>query len=358
MRSVLYIERNSIYYYGGDTKQPLSVGVTAAALADNELISHSTLTTQLQNFFTASKVVPNSTVIFFSSKSCFQKAIPGNLKPEQELSLKNSFLDQVPFNHVLEKTYTASNNTQVVVAVNKDLAYFLRDVLLKSKFQVEGIVPGFALFGDQQNNFNINIAQEIIKHFSLLQKVSFPIFEQESQIQQEFSSNSEDNKESNSRLYIMIAVFAVLIVILVAVYAISRKPKTTSNNILPTKQTAAVPSRTKKQEIIIPTATPLPTQYLAPKNSLKIRVLNGSGIVGQADSIRAKLEAEEYENIEVGNVPTQSAEKSLVVVRPNVPIMYRENLQAILSANNIDSIVRINSEIDVDVLITTYQSTN
>jgi len=356
MRSVIYIERSSIYYYGGNTKTPLSIQITPTALADNELINPEEMTKQLQNFFTAGKIAPNSIVIFFSSKSCFQKIIPGNLKPDEILRLKNDFIDQVPFNHVLDKTYTSKNNSQVVVAVNKDLAYFLRNLLIKFQFQVEAIVPAFALFGDQQGGFNTNTAQEILKHFSLLQKVSFPIYEKDIQKEPEFSEPKEgdEKKESSSRLYMMIAVFAVLIVILIIVFAISRKPKTTTSNTSITKKTTAtIP--VKKVAIVSNTETPSPTQEPVAKNSLNIRILNGSGIAGQADTLRAELESEDYSNIEVGNVPTQSAEKSLIVVKPTVPVSYRENIQAILSANNVDSIVRINAEIDVDVLITTYQ---
>ena len=356
MRAVLYVDRTNLYYYGGNINTPLSIAPPQTVYSDMDVIDTEQLAFLMDNFVKTNKLQKCSVVIFFSSQSCFQKEFPKSMNPEEAEIQKNHFIDNVPFNKVLSMMYPQKKDVDTVVAVNRDLAYTLKDIMIKMRFTVEAIVPSFTLFGDQQTVFNINTAQEIVKHFSSLIKMSFPLEEQEKAIskeEQEEFKFQEEQPESKTRLFVIICAFAVLILILVyIVFSFRKTPKkNTQNTITPTAKLA---------QTIKPTNNPIPspTEIHIPKQEIHIRILNGSGIPGQADVIRERLEAAGYTSIELGNAPTQESNTVSIVVKPETQLLHRQEIDLIIRSLGHATTIRESNEIDVDVLISTRKGSS
>lgn len=351
MRAVLYVDRTSLYYYGGNVHAPIALQPPPAVYSDMEILDSEELIKLIFEFVKTNKIQHCSLVIFFATQTCFQKAFSKTMQPEEMEVQKNEFIDYVPFNKVLSEVYPQKNDVNTVVAVNRELAFTLRDIFTKLHFDVESIVPSFALFGDQQPTFDINTAQQIVKHFSLLEKMSFPLIEQEPVVKKEDQDEFKEPKESKIRFYLMIGFFALLILMLVYMLFFFRKS--------PAKKTKSINSSTApttQQARSTSTPIPRPTEVIAAKDTILIRILNGSGTPGQADVIRARLEEGGYSKTEVGNAPTQESKTISIVVKPSVAVFHREEIDKMIVSLGHTTVIRESDEIDVDVLITTRRN--
>ena len=179
MRAVLYVDRTCLYYYGGNIHTPLTLQPPQTVYSDMEIIDADQLKNLILDFVKINKIQQCAMAIFFSAQTCFLKDLLKTMTPEDFEIQKNEFIGYVPFNKVLSVVSTQKKDANTIIAVNRELAYVLRDIFLKLQFEVEMIVPSFALFGDQQPIFNIDTAQNIVKHYSSLGKVSFPLVQQE-----------------------------------------------------------------------------------------------------------------------------------------------------------------------------------
>jgi len=350
MRAVLYVDRTCLYYYGGNIHTPLTLQPPQTVYSDMEIIDADQLKNLILDFVKINKIQQCAMAIFFSAQTCFLKDLLKTMTPEDFEIQKNEFIGYVPFNKVLSVVSTQKKDANTIIAVNRELAYVLRDIFLKLQFEVEMIVPSFALFGDQQPIFNIDTAQNIVKHYSSLGKVSFPLVQQEPIVKSEDQDEFKEQKESKMHLYLMLGGFVILILILIYMVFFFRKAPAKNN-----AQNARAPTI-----LIVPKVKPSNTPIPSPTVIIaaNVRILNGSGIPGQADIISERLVAGGYTKIELGNAPTQESENASIVVKPSVDIFHRKEIDDIITSLGHSTVIRESSEIDTDVLITTRKRTS
>ena len=369
MRAVVYIDRNSLYYYGGNIGKPISLAIPDTILQDIEVIDDVAFKKLLFQFLKKYAIKPALIMVCFSSQSYFKK----ELEPQKEApdipTLLSDFAEIVPFDHVLTKIFTYQKKS-AVIALNRDVAYLIRDSVELFGFKVEGIIPTYILLGESAQPFSLQLAQLIIKHFSSLQAIGFPVHEIESTITElndnEFSGADTPEKKAN-HLYVMIGVFAVLILILIYMFFFYKKTPSKKNSVepAPTQQqqqqqqrSTPSPKLSPEEDIQTPTQEVEPTIVAKKKSELEIQILNGSGLVGQAGDLQEVFEDAGFEHITLGNAPTQTADKALIVVNEYVSQITQREIQSILTELDIDSRIRTSNDIEGDILITTFQSPN
>lgn len=94
-------------------------------------------------------------------------------------------------------------------------------------------------------------------------------------------------------------------------------------------------TRSQKQETtptptLTSTPTPSPTPTIAPKSSLKIQILNGSGVVGQAAIVATSLKEAGYTNSSTANAPKHNSGKATVTFSSLVPDSYKTEITSTL----------------------------
>lgn len=365
MRAVVYIDRNSLYYYGGNISKPVSLAIPDTILQDIEVIDDVAFKKLLLQFLKKYSIKPALIMVCFSSQSYFKKELEPQRESSDSPTLLSDFAEIVPFNHVLTKIFTFQKK-QAVIALNRDVAYLIRDSLEPFGFKVEGIIPSYILLGESSQPFSLQFAQLIIKHFSSLQGVGFPIHEIEPTVadpdDNEFSGTDVPEKNNNN-LYIMIGVFGVLVLILIYMFFFYGKTPSKKNSLEPAptqqqKQVVQTQKISPSEDVRMPTQEAEPTIALKKRSELEIQILNGSGIVGQAGDLQEAFENAGFENISLGNAPTQTADKTLVVVNENVSQIMQRDIQSVLTDLNLDSRIRTSNDIEGDILITTFQSPN
>lgn len=114
-----------------------------------------------------------------------------------------------------------------------------------------------------------------------------------------------------------------------------------------------------------PVITPTPTQTPTPKpvnlSEYKIKVLNGSGVSGEATKVQTLLEGEKFVVSSIGNGDNSDYEKTVIQTKITVPKEFSDKLKILLEKTYVldaDKTLDASSESDVSVIIgsklTTY----
>lgn len=352
MKSIIYIDRNNLYFYGGNVHAPLTLPFQPTTVRDIEVINAEELEKQILNFIKQNKIEPSEGGIVVAHQSTFEKIIPAKTPSEQIPEIKKHFLDNVPFQEILTKELTNEKGIRII-ATNKDLIYLIRDIFNKNHFKIETIVPIAVLYPDGDITFNTASAQQILNKASTLKQQSFLLKDAEIVSTDRFEEGTVKEKK-NKTLYYLIPVFVIAIGILVWLILSQRsaasKPRTTIS---------PVPTRTSARQSATPTIVPTvvvtssPSATLLSKDTITFQVLNGSGIPGQADTVRDALIEKEYTSITTGNAPALRSSRTLIVYKSRIPEAQVKEIVDIVSPIVGEVSTQVNEEISYDVLITT-----
>lgn len=116
---------------------------------------------------------------------------------------------------------------------------------------------------------------------------------------------SQDQESKAPKGLIIVVVILVLLAVGVVGFVVYK------SNAMSKQQIAAVPTPTPGEtESITPTDTPMAT--ITDKSVVKIQVLNGSGIVGQAGQIATALEKDDFKTPDTGNFDGDKTKNTLV----------------------------------------------
>lgn len=353
MKSLIYIDRNNLYFYGGNVHAPLVLPFKPTTIRDIEIINSEQFEKELNDFIKNNKIEPTDTMIIIAHQSSFEKILDPKTPSDQIEILKKQFIDNVPFEEVLSKSFITPKGTKIIV-VNKDLIYLIRDIFTRNHFNVEVIASIAALFPDSDITLNATSAQQILQKASAFKQYMFLLKDEDIPSTDMFEETYVKTKKNNTLLY-SIPAFVILIGILVWLIISQRTAAKLS-----TKKITPIPAQVSAR--ISPTLTIEPSQSIAtetllPKDSISIRVLNGSGIVGQADTVKDALEKNDYTLISTGNASTLQTARTLIIVKSKVPSVQREEIANIIKPVVGDASIQVNDEIDVDVFITTAKST-
>jgi len=100
------------------------------------------------------------------------------------------------------------------------------------------------------------------------------------------------------------------------------------------------------------TSTPTPTSEEIDREDIRIQVLNGSGISGQAGDLQSELEELGYSGIEVGNASEQDNETTTVTFSSSVSSGVRDEILEALEDffEDVDSETGSTGEFDIQII--------
>ena len=357
MKSVIYLDRDTLFFYGGNVHTVLSLPFAPNAIKDMEVIDEGAIEKQIDTFIQTNKIEQTESFIIFSHRSCFSKIIPANSTPENLEKEKKQFLEFVPFDHIAHKILKTSKGN-LIVAANKELANIVKHIFQKHGHSIQAVSTLFTIYPDNTvSAMNNEIAQVILRSYNRFREDDLLTDETQASpdtvFEQEFAN---EDKKNNFRLYFMLGFFIVGIGVLGFMLS-SRRITSTSRAETPLSPTIrlAPQNSPSPQQTPTNTLTPSPTVSSVSKDQLTIRILNGSGLSGQADEIKASLVKADFvaDKITTGNAPNQQSTTTRIVFTPRVSSTIREEISDALSGftSNISTIE--NDEIEFDILITT-----
>lgn len=354
MRNVIYIERNYLYFYGGNVHAPIPLQFQPTTVKDMELINYTELETQINTLIKTNKIVPDDTGIVIAHQSSFEKLIPPKVTGVELETAKKTFLDNVPFEDIMYKEFPSSSGIKLV-AVNKELIYAVKNIFQNLGLRITTITSVTPLYPDTDAPFNVTLAQQFIKKSSQLNQATFPVDDIEAPSTDAYDERNKPVK-NNNRVFVLVGVFIILIGALVAVLLLRKPDEKKQQKVAATP----IPVATIPATLTLTNPPPTTTQVASASASLKsqtsIQILNGSGVAGQADQLKAAIEDAGYTSVSTGNAPTLQSARSLVVFKPTVTAEVRTEINNLVTEIIGPVTVQDNAEISGDVIITTARS--
>lgn len=246
-------------------------------------------------------------VLFVLSDEIILKESFSKTDSEIEESIK-SYLEKLPFGQK-KATYLKIDNKQEVqlIVTNKDLYESVGDVFEKLGWEIRSLIPAFLLGITESSALTEDEVRVVIKNYKKVAQGDF-IYQEVNDLNSNFSKNHSEEP-------IFFSLTAVLVAILVAIvfsggYLAVRFFKIE----LPKSRLELIPepsiaTTALNEQESSPSSQAIPQSA---KETLQIKILNGSGVRGQAATLQEQFKSMGYKNIEVGNADNESDTTSVV----------------------------------------------
>ncbi len=253
--AILYIDFDKFFYFSSTTPvTQLPFG--PEVIADQNVVSREKMISVIEYFVQTYRIEPSSLAILFSPNMTFERDFP-EIPTQKDRDEIQKFIELVPYEEVITKTFRFNKKTRVL-AINADLLDSVKQGFEKLQFEVIA-ASSWAILqeinADLAGNVDLSAAlgkTESIKQYSVL----------EGEKVMENKPIEEKKTKNNTRMFILIGIFAALLVVLLI-------------TILVTSQ----PSSSKKVTLPIPTAVSAPTTTTRPPTTTEtpqIKSLNGT----------------------------------------------------------------------------------
>jgi hypothetical protein len=209
--SIFFIDAKKAYYFNQNLNAPLALDFPPDVISDLEIINKKKLEALLQGFINGYNIYPSNIIIVLSTLVTFEKEFSvSSIEMDKNIE---EFLELVPFEDHISKKVLLSGKTKVV-AGNRDLCDFFKRSFQNLGFVVNGIYPlslCVEIMPQLQSNLDLGLIltkTSEIRDFNLVPDVEA----------QSVSSNTpEKEKKNNTRTFMLLGVFAFLLVILLFV---------------------------------------------------------------------------------------------------------------------------------------------
>ena len=253
-KGIILLKKGGFDYYDEIRDAVVTFPYPANSVSDLEILDKEGLEMGIGQFIDQNKLTPVTIFIIFSESTIFEKIIEtATTKDPQEMVIQ-SFLDNVPFEHVAYKTYNTSNGYRIC-AVNEDLFKDIDEVMEKKGFVVTFAISDFLtpeLTG--KDILDTATAKSLLGKSDQLKKQALIVdgIREVSETGYIIPQSKKEVKEKSS-LPILLPVFGVLVFILFFVIFLQLRQKAKAS---PVPQTIIAPTVFTPTET--PTETPVP----------------------------------------------------------------------------------------------------
>ena len=223
---VCYIDRDKALFYQDVNGSMLQMDFPQDIIFDQELTGGGKLEHLIESFLETNKLGKGNILFIFAPSVTIEKDFPDELAQNKNEEIQK-FIDMVPFEEVLSKIYRLNKKTKVV-AINHEIYESIKNIFAKKNFLILGIIPSTVL----QETFtelssNIDLAFIASKIYSLKQ---YYIVDEGKLINQDTKEKS-GLKKQNTRMYILIVIFAILLFIFIILVITKFFPKNSSRDL-------------------------------------------------------------------------------------------------------------------------------
>ena len=375
--AVIYLDTQYFDYYALHFQTPLRFTFTIDTVGHMDILSVDSLIGQLTSFITNYKLPSASILLILSDRILFCKEINLMAPDSSEKEEVKTFLDMVPFDHVLSKVYKLDKKI-IVAATNQDFVdVFTRAFRVSS--QIDACVPSF-LLGKEFNldqGLSRDQAQALIEKSNNIKMWSMPLEHEltpssptikqannQSDIPKEnLESQAEEQikpkKSNKTRIITMLGLFILLIGVLMFMFV----SETIQNNQNDARAKAIAQQKLKQEQagnnaVSLTPQTALPSgepatafTATAQEQSLSISVQYTTNYATQAASIVTDLSNFGIKNVTSLHISSSSSRQILVLVGDKLSSATRQRILSEIQKVEPDAIMETNTQLSVDVLI-------
>jgi hypothetical protein len=283
----------------------------------------------------------NQIVIFLSPEIVFQKTLPQSSGTDMSTE-EEKFVASIPFHRdEIQKLVIYKKSEINFFAINSDMYKSMVKILEQQGSQVRHVLP-LGLFSNllQGNAVSFETLSRLMKEKELIQSGDFWGARQD-------ESKKENEGKKASKKQVIMLVFSVIFLLLALLVALKQF------DLLPLTQQKALTKQIPTPSFTIksptPTATPQPTMSIS---ALTVHVLNGSGIAGQATTVKEELAALGLRNIVTDNASSASATTTIEFAN-KVSKAVKDSIINELKKTFITIDEKVSSSSAFDIIITT-----
>ena len=343
---IFFLDRQQLIIAGINLNDPVTLNFPVNIVSDIDVIDLESFDLLLTNFFNQSKISPGDILLIVSPNVYYQKNITLSADTTERQNQIDLFLQTIPFKNLIYRDYLLDNQPQLL-ALNKNFYEPLVRFCQKNNFNITAIVPHFVL-----DHYQLNLTEYLPKEVkNILQKYkqieTYSLINSQD-IEKIISAHVRRPKEDNTRAYILLGVFCLLFVILLGFMFI--RPRLIKPPVTKTIPVKLSPTLVPAFSQITPTPT---ITYLSP-DSVRIKVVNSSGVANQASKIKQLLTTGGFQQISTTSTSKVTAEKNQISYAPTISTETRQKIKIL-----VESIAGISVETessvleDTDVLIVT-----
>lgn len=346
--AVIYIQKSSLdFHINGEEKH---LEFPPDTVSDSDIINFEKYQKLIEDLISAEKIKKQKVILLLSGEIIYQKAVPEIDKKILDERIAD-FTGIIPIERekLFRKSIELEGNIQIL-AINKNLFEKIIEILERLKFEVLAVVPLTAYSPD--NSIDQGLLKKVYTDQKMLKIVNF------------LSNSSSANETSPGSKNFTIMVFLSVVIfisgfILVSIYFKLPIPfidkekgllKTPLKN-LPSTGTDSARLKDSTESAGLKTST---QSGVLDKEKLKVMILNGTGIAGQAGKIKNLLIEQGFSKIETDNAEGAQAENTVVAFSTAVSEDLRENIVNLLEGSFDQVSSQDNSASpSADILITT-----
>ncbi len=339
-KGIIYLHKDSIDYATSQKPETLNIKFSSEMVQDMEIINEEKIQEAINNLFEKEKISPAHNLVILGDSLIFSKTLTEKTPDKQELEIKE-YLKNVPFEKISSKNIKGPKESRLLAA-NKDFFNKICSFFIAKQHTISAVTYQ-SLFTKElstESTLNSTQAKSLLAWVDSIKPTDN--FNEQYEISRSDSEQSLiiETTKKKSTLPVLLPVFAVLIIVMVALYLSQQNQQKT------------YVAKAENKARILPTFTPTPkleptavigTQEAKLKDSdyaISIRILNGSGIVGQAEKTKKILIDAGFNNISTGNASTGTQEKTLVVFSQSLT----EQVKSIIMAGLKQTYTDINSQ--------------
>lgn len=340
---IVFVDTNQIDFYNKKGDKLSSLKVPEEMFSLNGVSNISSFNKLLTEFISQLIVKDQQVLILLSHNLSLKEVI--NRKDDQEPDLEEILKEvTIPKSKRVVKQLKTRDQLHIFVA-STELITPLCQGFINQGWQVKALLP-FAVYSKSQKHDDFlsqKTIEVILKDTELIEMANMfnpKLVTSQTQIKKE-------PKLYSPVLFTLIMVLLDCAILGYLFYIVTYPPKSEDS----------ISSASTSQSTSQPSITPQPTKAVSvSKSSLKVKVLNGSGVAGQAGQVRDQIKQLGYTNIEVGNSSDDNSSTTMVIFSNKVPDQYQSELITKLKQTftKIDSKIDPASSVDITVTTGTY----
>lgn len=339
-RGTIYIQKNSLTFYDEGDENRLEFPVDI--ISNGDIIDPAKYEKLVEDFIATKNIKKQQILLILAEEVVFKKIIPSaNMKISNDNI--DDFINMIPFEREkLVKKTLKLNEDIYIFAANRQLFEKIINILEKFSFEILAVVP-LPIYSPE-NKLTEDIIEKIFKEKQLLKEANF------------LSDDQPQDKSTLGKGIPFIIVFLIMIIFILGFLLINGNFKFSIPFLMEDTKLVLESPQIQANPISTESSTPKISSPSAIKNAdqLKVVVLNGTGITGQASKIKDLLTQFNLSNIETDNAQGIFAKDTIVIFSQSVAEELQVKITTLLEENfdTVSPQKNISSQ-SADILITT-----
>ncbi|MEK7092549.1 MAG: LytR C-terminal domain-containing protein [Patescibacteria group bacterium] len=354
--TILFLQNNRLSLYSKTYPEGALFEFSEKATKNLTISGTEKLLEHLETFMAERNIIPGQYILVIGEEIFHQKKIMSTEKEEQQKEIAQLLKDSnITSEHQLKETFELEGSIYTIVT-NKDFLEKIVTILQKLEWETVSVVP-VSVFRDIANSkikkdgLSKKEVQEISNNTKLVKAANIlppiVISKPETTEKEVLAKETTDEEESNEVPMSKINKKIILVVLIICLFGVGA--------LLVAQNSSSIPFLTKPEPTLIPSPTTAPTPTEVPsldKKEIKIRIQNGTGIVGQASKIKTIFEDLDYSDIRTGNSDVEDNIETTVIFSQKIPTKYKEEILEALKKvfTTVTDTTGKNDQFDVDVL--------